>query len=404
MVAATLVRGQMTGLGHRRGSLMTTGFAAFPKAARGVFPAADGLKVLHICETARGGVGTYVDMLVALGGGQVVSRIVLPASDREMLSVGASVRTFVRRGRSVGTLRRLLAATLRERAAFRPDIVFCHSSFALLPLLLLRLTAPRSLLLYCPHGWAGAREMAPGAKRGLIRRAEAFLSRRADRVVNVSQGDLSHAADHGYGGRQVLIENGVRPVARAVGSARLSGEPDDIHLLFVGRLDRQKGLDILLDAFRRVHISRPDLRLHVIGESVVQGVDSDPSATTVEGVDFLGWIGADRIDAFYTAADLVVLPSRWEGLPLVLLEALRNGTPVLVSDRSNLPDLIEEGCSGLSVALDASALADVLGRLDKAALAAMRPAALALFRRRYDASRLGAEILALYRDVVGGPA
>jgi glycosyltransferase involved in cell wall biosynthesis len=263
----------------------------------------------------------------------------------------------------------------------------------------MRLFSSKIKFLYCPHGWAGAREMEGVLRPTLLRRGEAWLSRWAHCVVNVSQTDFDYARKNNYGGQHVLIENAVVPAQRDVPLAVLKGSDTDIHLLFVGRFDHQKGLDILLKAFTDARRTRADLRLHVIGAPVAGSGGAYNNSMHIEGVDFLGWVGADKIDGYYRAADVVVLPSRWEGLPLVLPEALRNGTPVLVSDRSGLPHLIDEGRSGFSVVLDVASVSNAISALSKDSLIAMRPAAINLFNQRYNASRLCAEICELYFEV-----
>lgn len=355
------------------------------------------LRILHITETARGGVGTYIDLLTELERGTAESRVILPDAHADVVDARTPRRTFRYSRRSVGALARLIGAALRDRFAFRPDIIFCHSTFALLPLALLRPISPGTRFIYCAHGWAGAREMRSARKARIIRRIEGTLCGLAHRVVNVSVGDIDYARSAGYRGRQIVIENAVRPADDDVVPVRFDGPPTSIHLLFVGRLDPQKGLDILLEAFARARQQNPALHLHVIGEPVI--AQQGGTVADCDGVDFLGWITADRIDGYYRAADLVLVPSRWEGFGLVVIEAYRNGTPVLTSDRGALPSLVESSVTGFSIKLDAAIWADTLVKLDKAQLYAMRPAAQDLFQRRYSADRLGKEINALYRDL-----
>ena len=361
------------------------------------------MKVLHICETARGGVGTYIDTLTGLERGRIDSLVLMPDAHQSMLDLATPRQTFRLSGRSAGSLVRLAVAAIRTRFSFRPDIIFCHSTFSLLPLLILRPLSPGVKFIYCSHGWAGAREMDRVSKASLIRRIEGALCGLAHRVVNVSRTDLEFAHVQGYHGHHILIENAVRP-------AREPGVPMDlpgagstetaIHLLFVGRLDRQKGLDLLLAAYARARRSNPALRLHVIGEAVVSITVGSGRDMPVSEVNFLGWIGGDQIDSYYRAADLVVMPSRWEAFGLVVAEAYRNGTPVLTSDRGALPDLVDEGVTGFVVPLDHDWLVEALAGLDKTRLQAMRSACFARFNARFHADRLGREIISLYHELV----
>lgn len=364
------------------------------------------LRVLHICETAVGGVGTYISTLNRLmaepssADRQVISKVVLPQSHEDAIDQETPRRSFYHRRRGFVSLLCFARASLSERFRYRPHIIFCHSSFALLALILLRPISPRIKFIYCAHGWAGAREMDNHRKKSLVQKLEGWLCGLAHRVLNVSQGEYDFATKHGYRGCHVVIENAVWDRVKHEEHFAFEGPPDAINLLFVGRFDRQKGLDILLEAFVEARAINPALHLQVIGQSVRDRGKERFEEEPPIGVTFHGWIPADQIDRYYSAADLLVVPSRWEGFGLVIPEALRNGLPVLVSDRCAIADAIEPDISGWSCRLDVSALSKCLVALDKVRLKAMAPAARDLFLRRFYAPRLGREIMALYQALV----
>ncbi|WP_373355207.1 glycosyltransferase family 4 protein [Pseudoroseicyclus sp. CXY001] len=360
------------------------------------------MKVLHVCETARGGVGTYIDTLTSLERERISTLILLPEEHASIIDAATSRRTYRRRGRSIGALINLVVAAVRIRFSYRPDIVICHSTFTLMVLLVLRSLSPGVKFIYCAHGWAGSREMDNALNARLVRWIEGLLSGMAHRTICVSVADMQYALSNGYLGKFVLIENAVRPVQEPVETVTWTDGEDvgqNIHILFVGRLDRQKGLDLLLDAYSKARLKNLRLRLHVIGEAVVSNVKRQGADRSVEGVDFLGWVNAERIDGYYSAADLVAVPSRWEAFGLVVAEAYRNGTPALVSDRGALPDLVVDGVTGFVVPLTSDSLAAALIKLDKATLRAMRSSSLEHFQRRFDATRFGGEIAALYDEL-----
>lgn len=360
------------------------------------------MKILHICETAKGGVATYINTLSGLHHDVCDTKVVVPDTHKDALKDTISCSTFRYPKRSALSVVRFVFVALKERFRFSPDIVFCHSTFSLAALFALRLVSPRTKFIYCAHGWAGTREIKNPLKARLIRLIEGALCGLAHRVVNVSHGEEQYARKYSYFGRHIVIENAVAPPAPDMQLAQLSGPENALHMLFVGRLDHQKGLDILLRAYAKARRINPALCLHVIGEAVVSAqnhgvINAD---LPLEGVDVLGWISSEDIDGYFAAADVLIVPSRWEAFGLVIPEALRNGTPVLVSDRSNLPSLIEEGISGFSAPLEVGAFANALVALRKDTLAAMRPACLSLFNRRYHANRLGAQILDLYKELM----
>jgi len=355
------------------------------------------LKILHTCETAMGGVGVYQKYLAGMNPDEVTQIILMPAEHAAIMDGDPRVLTYSLGRRGLGGVLSQIRALDRALEQEDPDVVVFHSSFSLLPLAatwLRRRRKNRPRLLYIAHCWAGAQYS--GLKEHIVRRIEGGLSGCADLVVNISRNDLLTAQHHGYRGRHVMIETAVPDVTGAVRRDCFAPESETLNLLFVGRFDRQKGLDILLEALARAQRRRPDLRLHVIGSTVRAG---RPAIFPPE-VDIIGWVPPDEIDQWYRSADVLVVASRWEGLPLVIPEALRNGTPVVVSQRSGMEQLFDEGKEGFSYPLTIEALAERLATLDRAELRAMRPACRALYEKRYSMPRLHAEILRAYRDEI----
>jgi len=169
--------------------------------------------------------------------------------------------------------------------------------------------------------------------------------------------------------RRYLVHNGVDPArlaARARGEtaasrAELAAAGEGPRLLAVGRLTAQKGLDLLLDAGARLLPRFPDLRIAVAGTGpegprLVARARRQGLASTVR------WLGERRdVAGLMAAADLVVIPSRAEGLPYVALEALALGRPLIATAVGGLPELVRDGVEGRLVApRDAAALADAI--------------------------------------------
>lgn len=345
--------------------------------------------ILSVCETAMGGVGRYQESLRGLTGAGFRLAILMPDKDLKILADLSEVRTYRRDKRGPAALLRLLAGFRKHRRDLRPDLYIFNSTFALLPLLALRLSGDRTPAVYCAHCWAISNHAETSSKGRVIRFVEGRLSGLADLVVNVSQGDAALARRLGYRGRQVVVENAVPDRAVGVMSERFErGSDDEVHLLFVGRFDWQKGLDILLGAFELARQEAPHLRLHLVGSAVrgTQVIDQ------LEGVTNHGWCSADEIDSFYASADALVVPSRWEGLPLTVPEALRNGTPVLVADKSGMASLVTLDVTGGVFDLSTEALAACLVVLNRPTLRAMRPAARASYEQRFAMSRFVPEL------------
>lgn len=136
-----------------------------------------------------------------------------------------------------------------------------------------------------------------------------------------------------------MIYNGVEDKVNK-SNLKLNWDRNKINLLFVGRLDRQKGLDLFLDVYNKMELD--NVHLYVIGTSVLD--NSLPKNT--ETVTYLGWVDNKDIDAYYQACDAVIMPSRWEGFGLVAIEAMRNSKPVIASNMGALPELIKNNING----------------------------------------------------------
>lgn len=174
----------------------------------------------------------------------------------------------------------------------------------------------------------------------------------------------------------------------------------------VGRLVRQKGFDTLLAALPALLARRPGTRLAVVGE----GPERESLARLArargagEAVVFAGF----RPDAprLLPAFDVLAVPSRREGAPLVTLEAMAAGVPVVASAIRGIDEQITDGVEGLLVPPDdppalAAALARVLD--DRALAARLGEAGRRRVRAAYDVRDTVARTLALYHEVAGAP-
>jgi len=127
-----------------------------------------------------------------------------------------------------------------------------------------------------------------------------------------------------------------------------SGPTGPIVLFHAGRIEREKGLDILLRAMAKVQ----DIRLRVAGNGAARPalMDLCRSLGIEDRVDWLGPVDRARVLRECDQAHLAVLPSLWvENAPLFVLEAMREGCPVAASDVGGYPDLIDPGVNGFLV-------------------------------------------------------
>ncbi|MFP6665181.1 MAG: glycosyltransferase family 4 protein [Deltaproteobacteria bacterium] len=142
--------------------------------------------------------------------------------------------------------------------------------------------------------------------------------------------------------------------------------PEEDLVVFVGRLEYYKGVDVLLDAWPRLAASRPSARLVLVGAGTAEEALRAQAAAGGgrESIRFVGFVSEEEKIDWMRRATVVVQPSHKEGWGLTVVEANACGTPVVATDVPGLRDSVRDGGNGLLVPRgDAAALAAALGRV-----------------------------------------
>lgn len=356
------------------------------------------MRVLHVAESIWGGCGTYLNEIVplqqaALGVAQV--RCVVPAQHVAQLSriEPTSLTLFDRPGRLKG-LPRLAAVVLREIRAWRPDVIHAHSTFAGLVVRSIAQFLRWPPIVYCPHGWVFDVEQ-PRLVRALEQQVERALSHRCERIVAISESERVKGIEAGIRQDKItVVPNGLRDRPDVQPAAW-----DDARLkvLFVGRLDRQKGIDVLLQAVEGL---QDRVCVKVVGEAVV-GSNEPQHDTSQPHVTFLGWMSQDQVAAQMAACDVVVMPSRWEGFGLVAIEAMRAAKPVFASEVGGLVEIVTPETGHLFPVGDHKRLQQLLVNASDERLREMGRQGRQRFVERYLIDRTSEGLLSIYGDLAG---
>ena len=353
------------------------------------------IKVLHVGEYVQGGLATYIQTLLAAKDLEIQNYLVLSneKSNHEWCIPDGNIFYYHYR-RNIWNIIPAMQAIYRVIYHIHPDVIYCHSTWAgalmRLPLFFMPI---KSKVLYNAHGWAFLRNTA-NWKRRVYAWIERILSFRTDKIVNVSKYEYDSAVR--YGLRQdklIMIYSGIAKKKNPL-LKKLDLPKDSINLLFVGRFDPQKGLDLLLKAIDTC--SRRDIHLYVIGDNIVSngmGIEKKDK----DRVTFLGWMPHADIAYWYAACDAVIMPSRWEAFGLVAIEAMKYGKPVLVSNCGALPELVENGINGLCFDIDTDeGIVQMLEDLRKSRLSIMGDKSKIIFNKRYGAQNMIKKTFELY--------
>lgn len=235
---------------------------------------------------------------------------------------------------------------------------------------------------------------------------------RAGQLIAVSEAVRGNLVARGFeAGRIKVVFPGARDCSLGAARDRLRAEtrlalglaPDELALFMVGRVAQVKGHDVALDAFGRLQgrTARP-VRLFFAGQETDWGAALHAGAAS----RLATWLGRrDDVPRLLAAADIILQPSRSEGLPLALMEAASAGCAMVASRVGGVPEVIEDGGSGLLVPPDdAAALADAIARLaaDPALAEALGRSARKGFEARFSIDTMIQATLAVYQACLEG--
>lgn len=248
---------------------------------------------------------------------------------------------------------------------FAPDVLACHSTMAgLIGRFTVRNRVPT---VFTAHGWS----FTQGAKRYrqlLLPTLERLAARFCDKIICVSENDLRLAVEKKIAPKEklVVVHNGVE-----IASSSPTAPPRNdgvVHILFIGRLAQPKQPDLLIRAITTLPDDvRNNIRLTIIGDGPrrkrLQEMVLRNNRFAIANVHFTGALTREQTRDALTSADIFVLPSRYEGLPYSISEAMAAGVPVIASDVGGVREAVENDAGILVPPNDVQALKTALERL-----------------------------------------
>jgi glycosyltransferase involved in cell wall biosynthesis len=355
----------------------------------------------------------------------------LPARDYELHVVLASEGGFTEQLSSMGVKFHLLPSLVRQISPLRDirsiiglaqilrretfDLVHTHSSKTGIIGRLAARVSRTPAVVHHVHGFA-FHEFSSLWERRLYATLEWFGARFCDRVIFVNHEERIWAAEHAVVPemKSCTIRNGVdlmvynpeerahiRPGARKY----LALDTDSPVIAFIGRLELQKDPLQVVAMLTEMHTEFPEINptFLVVGDGPLRSQLSEAirKAGHEQRIHLLGW--REDIPTILAAADVVYLPSRWEGLPLTLIEAACMGVPAVATDVKGNREVILDGTTGLlfpvgDTSAAARSVAEILSSPEQTS--ALGRAASERGRSHYDVRQTSDAVLQIYEELL----
>jgi glycosyltransferase involved in cell wall biosynthesis len=314
------------------------------------------LHVGQLLQPVPGGIGRYVGALVDA----------LPDAGVEVHGFAAGAPApFVDLGWPRGSLRYELWHRLRRPVVRVPGDVVHATSLAVPP-------AGRRPLVVTVHDVVFLHQPEVLTRRGVAfhRRGLELARREARAIVVPTEFGKRELVAHGFAPDRIHVApHGVTPTPTTGSDGDSStnsltnrrqnrsgtGVESSPYVLFVGTIEPRKGVADLVAAFGKLRVDRPELQLVLAGP---RGWGDVPDLA-LPGVVELGAVDDARLSELYRSAEVLALPSRYEGFGLPVLEAMAHGCPVVVTDAACLPEVVGDAGAVVPVG-DVDALAAAL--------------------------------------------
>ena len=322
------------------------------------------IKILHIVGLAHGGVGHHLHSLLDGCDPHRFESTVAMAVDESDLRPDfekLGVRTIPLKLNHYGGLKSNVVAFRQLSALFKQeqfDVIQTHTSIAGAVGRIAAKTYTRSPVVHMIHAFAGH-----PYRSFMFRKAAAIVERRLDRWTDYYIAGTRAMVERGVSDRifkaskAVLIPNGIdlelfdsnfdsapQPVPHSFDGVRPT-----VTVGFLGRLEQQKGVPYLVRAAALVRQQNPHVRFRLAGEGKMRAELQQLAAElqVSDVIEFVGW--QRNAAAFLKQIDILAMPSLWEAFGLSAAEGMAAGKPVVASRVEGLPEVVEDGRTGILV-------------------------------------------------------
>lgn len=363
------------------------------------------MKVLHAAETIKGGVATVINSLVDYQTEHnSITKVICIAPSDQIDSLiekeSLNVYQFKRNGRNLLGMISFFITFLRSILKEKPDVVHLHSSFAgLLGRMALILSGRlhKTKVIYCPHAFGFLMETSL-LKKFIYLNVEKFFSKVTTKIICVSKTEYNSALNNNFNKKKLqLIYNGVS--LKNILNERNLENKNKYKILFVGRFDYQKGIDILASALQKLTELNTNIyyEFNLVGETVNSKEKIKFPQSKKITVNQLGWLKPSELENIYLTHDVILIPSRWEGFAMVPLEAMSYGLPIISSNIDAFKELDADLNNHITLFKDESELVQILVNLAKLPLEQNRKNAIETFIKNFNEDDMKSKTLKCYQ-------
>lgn len=231
---------------------------------------------------------------------------------------------------------------------FKPDIIHAHSTKAGVIARFWSAVLGIKSVIFTAHGWVFT-EGKKYIERWITAQVEKLMAKFTAKIICVSEFDKNLALKFSVApeNKLITIHNGVDPMAFAesLKSKNLKKIDNEICITFVGRLAPPKDIFLLIDAVQSID----GIKVLIVGDGELR--DKVEKYILKKNLDTKIKLLGERADVpdILAQSDIFVLPSRWEGLPLTIIEAMMAKLPVVATAVGGVPELVDDGITGILV-------------------------------------------------------
>ena len=302
-------------------------------------------KILYVVEAFGGGLFTYIVDLVNELSNQYdftiayAIRSQTPENFKEYFDSSVKFIEIKNFTRGVNLIKDLKAVSELDKVArsVKPDIIHLHSSKAGV-LGRLAFWFSKSTLFYTPHGYSFLMQDMSKTKRVIYYIAEKTTGFSKCTTISCSEGE--HIESQKLTKKVTYVNNGINmeEINKQLQGIGSSASSDDLSFVFtIGRICYQKNPTL----FNQIAWKMPDKHFLWIGDGELR------DELTAPNIKVTGWLERTEALKYASKASIFILPSRWEGLPMSLLEAMYMKKPCIVSDIIGNHDVIESNRNGI---------------------------------------------------------